>query len=182
MVSSGPPTPASLSRTSYWLQVASSEQAGFADLIGRLAERYNGPTFAPHLTIYSGPAAPGDDHALILAAVAAGGKLRLHCTGLAFSENFTRACTLNFAPEERLARLSAAIGANCGRQENFQLLPHLSLFYGKLSPLERQQISELVKIPVTVSFTALAAMATSAGIINSGDQVRSWQQLAWRSL
>ena len=98
-----------------------------------------------------------------------------------FSEKFTKACFLSFAPEPRLNRLGDALRENSCPSETYQLKPHLSLFYGKLTDLDREQIRDLVKIPETVRFDGLTAMATSA-TIRSGKDVQSWRQLAALSL
>ena len=170
--------PATLTRISYWLMPVAGERGCFAKLITRLAGIFDGPSFAPHLTVYSGPAGSNDDPGRILTEAADhGGELLLRCTGLEFSEKFTKACFLRFAPEPRLNRLGDALRENSCNSANYQLKPHLSLFYGKLTDLDREQIRDLVKIPETVRFGGLTAMATSTAI-RTGKDVESWRQLA----
>jgi hypothetical protein len=167
---------AHLSRVSYWLMPVAEERDRFAKLITGLAGAYGGSVFAPHLTVYSGPAAP-DPGTLLPETITPGGELVLRCTGLHFSENYTKACVLTFAPEPSLNQLCESIRLNSGHPDNYLLQPHLSLFYGKLAREDRQQIRELVKLPECVRFAGLVAMATSEVIECSAD-VLSWRKLA----
>ena len=168
---------APLTRISYWLMPVAGERGRFAKLITRLAGEFGGPFFAPHLTVYSGPAGSNDDPDRILREGAGhDGELLLRCTGLVFSEKFTKACFLSFAPEPRLNRLGDALREKSCPAANYQLKPHLSLFYGNLTDQDRQRIRDLVEIPETVCFDGLTAMATSA-TIRSGKDVQSWRRL-----
>jgi hypothetical protein len=169
-----------LSRVSYWLLPAAAERAWLAALITRLANRFGGPVFAPHLTVYSGPAPRAAEPGRILqeAAGQGAGELRLRCTGLDFTDKFTKACFLGFAPEPRLLRLSATLrAASSSPAAEYRLQPHLSLFYGSLRDSERQLIRELVELPAAVRFDGVTAMATSART-TSAAAVASWRQLA----
>lgn len=166
-----------LSRTSYWLEVAAGEAGFFADLIHRCAGIFAGPVFSPHLTVYSGPADPGADLPSILAAaVPPGGELALRCTGLEFSDDYTRACVLGFAPDSRLTGIGAALRSLSGHSE-YRLCPHLSLFYGRLTGSDQQRLRAMIVPPARVRFSGLTAMATPAGI-KSREDVGSWQWLA----
>ena len=173
---------AALTKISYWLMPTAAERGFFVNLITRLAGAFGGPLFAPHLTVFSGSASPDDDPGRILSEAANdGGELRLRCTGLEFSEKFTKACFLGFAPEPRLSQLAASLQHNSAQAANYQLNPHLSLFYGKLTDQDRARILTLVEIPETVRFDGLTAMATSA-MIRSAKDVISWQLLGSRPL
>jgi hypothetical protein len=168
---------APLTRISYWLMPVAGEWGRFAKLITLLAGEFGGPVFEPHMTVYSGPAGSNDDPGRILTeATDHTGELLLRCTGLEFSAEFTKACFLSFAPEPRLDRLHAALREKSCPAETYQLKPHLSLFYGNLTRLDRERILGLVEIPGTVRFGGLTAMATSASI-RSGKDVQSWRRL-----
>jgi len=168
---------APLTRTSYWLLPVAGDGARFSGLINRLAGLFGGPVFAPHLTVYSGSATRTDPALILAAAVVPDGELVLRCTDLQFSEQYTKACVINFGPEAWLNRLSDSIRQNSGQADNYLLAPHLSLFYGKLTRAERLRIRELISLPATVRFGGLAALATSE-VIRSREDVRSWRQLA----
>ncbi|MEN8135930.1 MAG: hypothetical protein ABFS18_10410 [Thermodesulfobacteriota bacterium] len=170
---------APLTRISYWLMPVAEESGRFASVISRLAGEFGGPPFAPHLTLYSTTTADdNDDPGRILTEAANhGGELLLRCTGLEFSEKFTKACFLSFAPDPQLNRLSEALRENSCRADIYQLKPHLSLFYGSLTRQDRERILNLVQIPGTVRFGRLTAMATSA-IVRTGKDVEGWRQLA----
>ncbi len=169
---------APLTRISYWLMPTAGERDRFARLISRLAGELGGPLFVPHLTVYSGSADGNDDpDRIVKEAVKHGGELLLRCTGLDFSEKFTRACFLSFAPEPRLNRLSEALRENSSHADIYQLKPHLSLFYGNLTRQDRELVRKLVEIPGTVRFGGLTAMSTSAAV-RTGEDVMNWRQLA----
>ncbi|MFO7606673.1 MAG: hypothetical protein R6W72_10275 [Desulfurivibrionaceae bacterium] len=172
---------APLTRISYWLTVVGQEKEYFSELIESLAALFGGPTFAPHLTIYSGPAGKNDPARLLAEAIGQGGELRLPCTGLDFSENFTKACYLTFESATPLESLSEKLRQNSRPSERYHLKPHLSLFYGKLTRENRQRIKGMVELPEIVRFGGLAAVATTAATKSSRDVLR-WQLLASREL
>ncbi len=167
-----------LHRISYWLMPVAEERGRLAKIITRLAGIIGGPVFAPHVTVYSGPAGPGDDPGLVLQGAGGGngGELLLRCTGLQFSEEFTKACFLSFAPDPRLMRICEAIRENSCHSEIYHLKPHLSLFYGNLTRQDRERIRKLVEIPGTVRFGGLTAMAISSPV-RTGKDVRAWRRL-----
>ncbi len=118
---------------------------------------------------------------LLAEAAGQGGELRLSCTGLDFSENFTKACYLAFESASRLESLSEMLRQNSRPPERYHLKPHLSLFYGKLTRENRQRIRGMVDLPEIVRFGGLAAVCTPASTKSSRDVLR-WQLLASREL
>lgn len=163
-------------RISYWLMPVAGERDGLGAVISRLAGRFAGPVFEPHVTIYSGPAGNALEARRILKKVAAGGGVRLRCTGLKFSDMYRKACYLSFAKEPLLDEMSRMIGQMSACPEEYLLRPHLSLFYGRLIGREREEIREMIELPDPVGFGGLAAMATGAEVESATD-VEEWALL-----
>ena len=163
-------------RISYWLLPSETNRRGLAGLISRLADQYDGQVFEPHVTVYSGSAGvAGEEVGRILAKVAKDcGDIRLQCTGLAFSDKYTKTCYLSFSPDPRLETMSGMLGSMSAGSDRYQFDPHLSLFYGRLTGRDREEIREMIELPETVCFAGIAAMSTGARIESASD-VEEWR-------
>lgn len=166
-----------LPRTSFWLLPVAEEGSDLARIISQLADRFGGPVFAPHVTVYSGPAGDIGEAARILEKIATtSGEISLRCNGLEFSDRYSKSCYLSFRSEPRLEEMSRMIAEMSASQVNYLLRPHLSLFYGRLTRQEREEIRGLIELPEAVGFAGLIAMATTPEV-NSAAEVERWLQV-----
>jgi hypothetical protein len=164
-------------RIAYWLMPDQDERRRWRSLIEDLAQEYGGASFDPHVTIHVHPrdGNPAPDHILEQCAAAhrpAEGEI----DGLAFSELFSKACYIDFKPCPVIHELSASLKGLEKVPGEYELDPHMSLFYGSLSETQAQEIRSSTDLPRAVRFDAIRAMLIPGPVQHSSD-VESWRTL-----
>lgn len=166
---------ASTARLAYWLVPEPSQSAVFKQQIDCLARAYDGPLFEPHLTLCCGPYDPRNCVSEILERAAGGaGRIELSCSGLDFSARYTKACFLKFDASDGLLAISEALQRLLYTPSNYLLVPHLSLFYGKLTRQACKEIQNRITIPKTTAFSAVWAVSNPSTNASKED-VNSWR-------
>lgn len=161
---------------SYWLMPAEPDRTFLQDMIHHLSQRYAAPSFAPHVTIYSGASSEADDPATIVAAVTQGmRRLRLEVAGIRYSPVLTKTLFVQFQESSPLASLSEAIRGLVRQPATYRLDPHLSLLYQEMRVAEQQHLAATLHLPrPSVVFDAVAAMESSRPM-RTPDDVNTWQ-------
>ncbi len=162
-------------QVSYWLLPESEQFNALQSLIDRLAERYGGPTFEPHVTVYCGPIDPRQSPATLAQQTLAGMQsLVLRSRGCAFSDQFTKSCYLQFEPDEKLHTVYERLCAASSVVGDYSLNAHMSLLYTTLDSDARAEIRSSLHLPAEVRLTTLCAVLTPASVTCAED-VQSWR-------
>jgi hypothetical protein len=133
-------------RLAYWLVPEVSARSSIEKIIKILAKSFDGPVFTPHLTLPAHAIKKFDS------------KLKLRCLKLDFSDEFKRTCFVTLESHKNL-NLS---------------LPHLSLFYGKLSKQQRKTIATNLSFAPNIIFNEL-------WMVEIGDEIKSSRDVEhWR--
>jgi 2'-5' RNA ligase len=159
----------------YWLIPAEPARSFFASTIAELASRFDAPTFEPHVTIYAGE--KGDDiPPQVLSHALTGCKpFRLLARDLQYSDEFTKTMFVRFEPSPALSHLSRALQQASARHDEYELNPHLSLIYKKMTLAAKIEVVDSVKLPFA------DVLFDSANAIISPPRVESRQEVeAWR--
>jgi 2'-5' RNA ligase len=154
-------------------------------MIDDLAQRYDAPSFTPHVTLYSGEYrgdTPIDD--LIETAIQTIHPLSLKIDRVLYSQHFTKTLFVQFHSHWMLSQLSESLrSTSLSSQEsssdasNFVLDPHLSLIYGSLSDTEKQHLAETLNLPESeLWFNEIHAIATPAKT-QTHEDVEQWNVL-----
>jgi len=162
---------------SYWLVPAEPHHSYFESVIDKLAKRFNGKVFGPHVTVYAGSCTeeqkPGQKLGEMLDECLKGVEpITLQATGLEYLDIFTKTLFLQFEQHEVLANLSQRIKEQFAAPapEDYELDPHLSLLYrapGEISDVEKEtSIAELAYQPTEVRFDRIAIIAPAAGAVD----------------
>ena len=160
---------------SYWLLPESEQFNALQSLIDQLAERYGGPTFEPHVTVYCGPIDPRlSPTALAQHTLAGMQPLVLRSQGCAFTDQFTKSCYLQFEPDEKLHTVYARLRAASSVVGDYSLNAHMSLLYTTLDNDARAEIRSSVHLPTEVRLTTLWVVLTPASVTCAED-VRNWR-------
>lgn len=163
-------------RMSYWLIPANPVRREFKRIISELAKEFDGPSFEPHLTLYSGPFGPGDyTDSIVRQTVETTGALELEVSGINFSALFTKACFVQFKPSTAATRLSDSIRNAVSCPSDYVFDPHLSLFYGELSQEAQSKILKSIKLPALAQFDEIAAIANATSVQSPAD-LESWRE------
>ncbi len=165
-------------KVGYWLMPGIGHSARWQAVVDDLASRYSGPAFEPHLTLYFGPLLP-EDTPEVLADLSNEmlGKIRLNVLGLGFSDVFTQSCFLQMEGVPQLAGVSDMLREKSFQPFDYVLAPHMSLFYGALSPGQREEIRTGVELPKYIDFEGVWAVSGPA-TVESSEDVLAWRMLA----
>ena len=154
-------------------------------MIDDLAQRYDAPSFTPHVTLYSGEYSRDTPIAdLIETAIQTIYPLRLKIDRVRYSQQFTKTLFVQFHPDWMLSQLSESLrSTSLNSQEsssdasNFVLDPHLSLIYGSLSDSEKQHLADTLNLPESeLWFDEIRAIATPAKT-QTHEDVERWNVL-----
>lgn len=167
---------------SYWLVPASPDRELFRKTIDLLAGKARGPLFDPHITLFSGVLADGEDPGAVLSHVASRfDPLELTCGHTAHSGLLFKTLYIEFS-YQAVAPLANAIRDRSRRQSSYRLEPHLSLLYASLSSDLRSRLADEVSFNgKRVRFGELVAIVPGDGQTDF-QQVAGWQVCARREL
>lgn len=167
--------------TAYWLIPAEPARSFFERTIVDLARRYNAPVFEPHVTIYAGSDRVEAEKVI---AKAIGGCRLVHAKALQVCQSgeFIKTLFVQFALDRKLQQLNEMIRAAAQDSSDYQLKPHLSLLYKKMSPLVRRQLANSIKVPFSeVTFESIKAVRCVSPTRSCAD-VAAWRVVATKSL
>ena len=164
----------------YWLIPAEPARSHFASLINNLAARFDAPIFEPHLTLYATKAENEDPSELLNRLLAENEGYRLSIGGIDCSDEFTKTLFVQFEPDERLTDLSVNFRRASVCQTEYQLNPHLSLIYKRMSPEAKEEIARSLSLPFNeVPFDSVKAVISPANI-TAREHVEAWRVVAAR--
>lgn len=163
-------------RVSFWLLPAEEDRLIFEAIIARLAQTYDAPVFAPHVTLYSGEYAEHEDPGAILAQAIQGmGAVELMVDSIRTTSAFTKTLFVQFVPSEPLNTLSDRLRQLSATPSDYRLDPHLSLLYQHLLEADQQRAATAISLPQTqVSFDAVAGNVSPTPT-RTRDDVERWE-------
>jgi 2'-5' RNA ligase len=165
----------------YWLIPAEPARSFFERMIVDLARRYNAPVFEPHLTIYVGSERVEAEE--IIAKAASGCRL-VPATVLKVCQSgeFIKTLFAQFALDRKLQQLNEMIRDAAQDSSDYQLNPHLSLLYKKMSILARRQLAHSIKLPFSeITFESIKAVRCISPTRSRAD-VEAWRVVAAKAL
>jgi hypothetical protein len=168
-------------RMSYWLLPSEPELSDLTVLVGELADRFNGPKFQPHVTIYHGEYDVSDPVDALLEKISNRRPIELLTKSLNFGQSFTQSCFIEFENSKELLEIRELVIDTIKSAADPADFPHLSLFYGSLSSTQRVEISRSISIPKSIKFDVVKAIA-NRGKTKTREDVEYWNECARRSL
>jgi 2'-5' RNA ligase len=166
----------------YWLIPARPRRDFFASTIGELASRFDAPRFEPHVTVYAGRKGDENPEKVLRGALAGCEPFRLSVRDVECSDEFTKTVFVQFEPSPELLHLNRALQQASAFHDEYQLNPHLSLIYKKMTRDERIEIASSVRVPFTeVLFDSAKAIVCPTPIRSRAD-VEAWHVVTNRRL
>jgi len=171
--------PASLasggSPVSFWLVLAEADQLQWAPLINQLADEFNAPRFAPHITLLATQLAHDESPRQIMTTAAQGiSPITFKSRTLEHGPEFFKSVFIQLN-NEQIVPLNAALLGACRHPSNYQVDAHMSILYQRLSAEQRLSlISSLQLPPGPIHFDSLVTVVPGVGQTNF-DDVRKWQ-------
>lgn len=165
----------------YWLIPTEPARSFFQGVINDLARRYNTPVFEPHMTIHV--ASDGVEAEEVIAKAVTGCRLaQAKVLKVCESGEFIKTLFVQFAPDRKLQQLNETIRDAAQDSSDYQLNPHLSLLYKKMSILARRQLAPSIKLPFSdVTFESIKAVRCVSPTRSRAD-VEAWRVVATKSL
>jgi 2'-5' RNA ligase len=165
----------------YWLIPTEPARSYFQRLVNEFAQRYDAPHFEPHVTVYVG-ANCTDIDGVVSKAAADSEQIVLQLREVRGSSEFIKTLFLQFAMSRQLQRLNRSIRAAAHDASDYDLNPHLSLLYKKISIQERRLLMRSIQVPFPeVTFDSLKAVRCISPTQSRAD-VEAWQVAAEKVL
>jgi 2'-5' RNA ligase len=165
----------------YWLIPTEPARNFFQGVINDLARRYNAPLFEPHMTIYVGLDRV-EAEAVIAKAVSGYRLVQAKVLKVCQSGEFIKTLFVQFALARKLQQLNETIRDAAQDSSVYQLNPHLSLLYKKMSILARRQLARSIEVPFSeVTFESIKAVRCVSPTRSRAD-VEAWRVVAAKAL
>jgi 2'-5' RNA ligase len=165
----------------YWLIPTEPARSSFRSLINKLALRYNAPVFEPHVTVHVG-ANCRDVVDGVSAAARHCEPIVLQALEVSSSTEFIKTLFVQFALNRQLQRLNQSIRNAAQDSSDYQLNPHLSLLYKRMSIQERRALMHSIEMPFPeVTFDSLIAVRCVSPTQSRVD-VEAWRAVAAKPL
>lgn len=140
---------------SLWLMPEGAPRERLAGWIDRLADRYGGERFPPHLTLLAGAGGLRDDVLARSAKLAARlARFAVRLDGVGSGEGHFRCLFARAIPSNPLLAAHEAAARAFAREPQPGYLPHVSLLYGSLSPNQKQILAREIGSEVDLRFQA----------------------------
>jgi 2'-5' RNA ligase len=166
----------------YWLIPTEPAHSYFQRLINDFAQRYNAPHFEPHVTVHVGANSVDVVDGVLSKAAAVCEQIELQALEVSGSSEFMKTLFVQFAMSRQFAQLNQSIRTASQDSSEYQLNPHLSLLYKKISIQERRLLTHSIEVPFSeVVFNSLKAVRCISPTQSRAD-VEGWRVVAETSL
>ena len=166
----------------YWLIPSEPAHSFFQRIINDLARRYDAPVFEPHVTIYVG-ANRTDALETVLSKAAQDCKpIVFQAIEVSHSDEFIKTLVVEFGLNMKLLQLNQVIRSAAQDSSDYDLKPHLSLLYKRMSVQTRRRLARSIEVPFSeVVFDSLKAVRCVSPTRSRAD-VEGWRVVAEKPL
>jgi putative hydrolase of the HAD superfamily len=166
----------------YWLIPSEPARSYFQNLINDLAERYDAPKFEPHVTVHVGVDCTDTVDEVLSKAARGSERIVLQTLEVNGSSEFTKTLFVHFAVTTELHQLNHSIRTAARDSSDYQLSPHLSLLYKRISLQDRHLLTHSIEVPFPeVTFGSLKAVRCVSPTQRRAD-VEAWRVVAEKPL
>jgi 2'-5' RNA ligase len=159
----------------HWLIPAEPAHRFFQDLINDLARRYDAPVFEPHVTIYVGANSTDAVNTTLSKAARDCKRIMLQALEVSHSDEFIKTLFVEFGLNTKLRQLNQVIRSAARDSSDYDLKPHLSLLYKRMSVQTRRQLARSIEVPFSqVVFDSLKAVRCISPTRSRAD-VEAWR-------
>jgi len=168
--------------TAYWLIPTEPAHSYFQNVINDLAQRYDAPTFEPHVTIHVGANCTDTIGGVLSKAAQGCEQVVLQALEMSNSSEFIKTLFVQFARNRQLQQLHRSIRAAAQDSSEYQVNPHLSLLYKKMSIQDGRLLARSIEVLFAeVAFNSLKAVRCISPTESRRD-VEAWRVLATQKL
>jgi hypothetical protein len=166
----------------YWLIPTEPARSFFQGIIDNLARRYDAPVFEPHVTVHVGENCMDKIDGAFSKGAPDCEPIVLKALEISGSSEFIKTLFVQFAMSNQLQLLNASIRTAARDSYHYQLNPHLSLLYKKISIQDRCLLMRSIEVPFPeVTFDSLKAVQCISPTHRRAD-VEAWRVIAEKPL
>jgi len=166
----------------YWLIPAEPAHRFLQNLINDLAGRFDAPVFEPHVTIYVGADSTDALETVLSKAAQTCKPIVLQALEVSHSDEFIKTLFVEFGLNSKLRQLNQVIRSAAQDSSDYDLKPHLSLLYKRMSVQTRRQLARSIEMPFSqVVFDSLKAVRCISPTLSRAD-VEVWRVVGERLL
>ena len=162
----------------YWLIPAEPANSFFQRIINDLARGYDAPVLEPHVTVYVGGNRLAGAEKALTRALRDGNRIKLNTLEIGHSSEFIKTLFVQFTLNTELRQLNEIIRNAARDSSQYELKPHLSLLYKKMSAVARRELAGSIKVPFSdVTLDAVKAVRCISPTRTRAD-VEAWRVVA----
>jgi 2'-5' RNA ligase len=166
----------------YWLIPSEPAHSVFQQIVNDLARRYDAPVFEPHVTIYVGANTTDAVNTTLSKAARDCKRIMLQALEVSHSDEFIKTLFVEFGLNTKLRQLNQVIRSAAQDSSDYDLKPHLSLLYKRMSVQTRRQLARSIEVPFSqVVFDSLKAVRCISPTQNRAD-VEVWRVVSEKVL
>ncbi len=163
------------SNIGFWLVPKKDEKGYFQKIIDGLAQKYDGPSFEPHVTIYAGLSNIENIISVAEEVAKNANEICLKITGTGYSDAISKTLFVTFESSKELTILSDEVKEKSKNQSDYKLAPHLSLLYKKLNENTKKELAQGMELSCeTVKFDGFVVVSVDTGI-ETKEAVEAWE-------
>ena len=148
---------------SIWVEPITTDAKYLLQIICNLGKKYGSPIFDPHITVYSGVQSISAAKSAIRNCKDMK-KFAVNVTDLAFSNNLWKTVFINVEKNQKLKQIHDSIKKNTPQRSQYELNPHLSLIYKKMTVSKKQEIIDSLRIKRKFTFDKITIIASSKNV------------------
>jgi 2'-5' RNA ligase len=166
----------------YWLIPTEPARSYFQNIVNDLAKRYAAPEFEPHVTVHVGMDCTETVDEVLSKAGRSSKKIALQVLNVSNSSEFIKTLFVRFTRSTPLQQLNQSIRTAAPDSSDYQLSPHLSLLYKRISIKDRRLLTHSIQVPFSeVTFDSLKAVRCVSPTRSRAD-VEAWRVVAEKPL
>ena len=166
----------------YWLIPTEPARGYFQNIVNDLAERYAALEFEPHVTVHVGVDCTDAIDEVLSKAGRSSKRIALQVLNVGSSSEFIKTLFVHFSRSKQLQQLNESIRTAAQDSSDYQLSPHLSLLYKRMSAQDRRLLTHSIEVPFSeVTFDSLKAVRCISPTRSRAD-VEAWRVVAEKPL
>jgi 2'-5' RNA ligase len=166
----------------YWLIPTEPARSYFQNIVNDLAKRYTAPKFEPHVTVHVGTDCTETVDEVLSKAGRSSKKIALQVLNVSSSSEFIKTLFVRFARSTQLQQLNQSVRTAAQDSSDYQLSPHLSLLYKRISIKDRRLLTHSIQVPFSeVTFDSLKVVRCVSPTRSRAD-VEAWRVVAEKPL
>jgi 2'-5' RNA ligase len=166
----------------YWLIPTEPARSYFQNIVNDLTQQYAAPEFEPHVTVHVGMDYTETVDEVLSKAGRSSKKIALQVLNVSTSSEFIKTLFVRFTRSTQLQQLNQSIRTAAQDSSDYQLSPHLSLLYKRISIKDRRLLVHSIQVPFSkVIFDSLKAVRCVSPTRSRAD-VEAWRVVAEKPL